>query len=462
MEWIEDLRWYFGGIIGIGFLWFVVTSIIENRWRAVTVASGLFLPVAALGWWVLSRGFSGRPWIMPVLFFTGVLCLILLSLPLGRRTGLRIEHEPDRVDERQAIFHRFYRIRPGQPEFTSYYQKFPEKLNFDEQVRAMPALGSPGSKTFDRLASPFEVAIFDVVERITRDVDMSPEPLDPSPIHVRPERMTSRIKGFARYLGADLVGITKLNPAFIYSHIGRSPGTWGAPIELPHPYAIAIAVRMNYRMIRHAPAPPTTTETAYQYFEAARIAMLVARYIQRLGFEARAHVDGNYRVMCVPVAADAGLGELGRIGLLITPEYGPRVRLSVVTTTLPLVQDPPRVFGVQDFCSFCRKCALNCPSGSITPGDKVVHNGVEKWLNEQESCYRFWRMNGTDCSVCVKVCPYSHPDTALHRLVRWFVRRNAIARRASLFWDDLLYGRRPPTSARWPSWHAVELPQEKG
>jgi len=31
---------------------------------------------------------------------------------------------------------------------------------------------------------------------------------------------------------------------------------------------------MDYRMIRHAPAPPTTTETAYQYFEAARIAML--------------------------------------------------------------------------------------------------------------------------------------------------------------------------------------------
>ncbi|GAG38682.1 unnamed protein product, partial [marine sediment metagenome] len=75
------------------------------------------------------------------------------------------------------------------------------------------------------------------------------------------------------------------------------------------------------------PASATTTETVFKYFEVAKIAMLVARYINLLGYEARAHVDANYRVTCGPIAVDAGLGELGRLGLLVTPQYGPRARL---------------------------------------------------------------------------------------------------------------------------------------
>ena len=54
-----------------------------------------------------------------------------------------------------------------------------------------------------------------------------------------PEEFTRRVKGFARYLGARLVGTTKLNPAYVYSHIGRSPGQWGDPIRLDHTHAVA-------------------------------------------------------------------------------------------------------------------------------------------------------------------------------------------------------------------------------
>jgi epoxyqueuosine reductase QueG len=54
---------------------------------------------------------------------------------------------------------------------------------------------------------------------------------------------------------------------------------------------------------------------------------------------------------------DAGLGEMGRFGYLITKELGPRVRLFAVTTDMPLVADRPVDIGVEDFCSFCKKCA---------------------------------------------------------------------------------------------------------
>jgi len=318
----------------------------------------------------------------------------------------------------------------------------------------LPQLASPGARCYDPITSPFQIALGDVLQRITREIEWQPEPVDGAPIAASPEEFTRRIKGFARYLGARLVGTTKLNPAHVYSHIGRSPGQWGAPIQLDPTHAVAIAVEMDHDMVRHGPDGAITTETTLKYFDVGVISMVVARYINLLGYEARAHVDGNYRVMCGPVAVDAGLGELGRLGLLMTPEYGPRVRLAVVTTALPLLQDQPIHFGVQHFCEICKKCATCCPSGSIDTGDKSVHNGVEKWQSNQQTCYGFWRSQGSDCGICMKVCPYSHPSTPMHNLVRRAIRRNPLARRAALWADDLFYGRTPTEAYPLPDWHA--------
>ncbi|HEX9974768.1 MAG TPA: reductive dehalogenase, partial [bacterium] len=356
-----------------------------------------------------------------------------------------------------ALFHRFYRLKPGSPEFEAYYHAHPEKIKIDDAIRSLPQLGNPGSKTYHPLLAPFHVAIFEVLEQMTRHIEWTPCPIESEKMNISPNEITERIKGFARYLGADLVGITKLNPAYVYSHIGRAPGNWGEAIELNHTHAIAIAVEMRHDMIRHAPESPTITESAFSYFENARIVMILAKYINLLGYEARAHVDGNYRVMCIPIAADAGLGELGRLGLLITPKFGPRVRLSVVTTNLPLKVDKPISFGVQDFCSFCKKCATNCPSRSIDLGEKKIYAGVEKWQSDQENCYRFWRKQGTDCAICVKVCPYSYPAAPIHNFVRWLVRRNHIARRLMFLGDTFFYGNRPKISASFQDWHNPNL-----
>lgn len=70
--------------------------------------------------------------------------------------------------------------------------------------------------------------------------------------------------------------------------------------------------------------------------------MQLAEFMRSIGYPARAHIDGSYRVVCPLVARDAGLGEIGRMGLLMTPELGPRVRIAVVTTDLPLVPDGTR------------------------------------------------------------------------------------------------------------------------
>jgi ferredoxin len=50
---------------------------------------------------------------------------------------------------------------------------------------------------------------------------------------------------------------------------------------------------------------------------------------------------------------------------------------------------------------------------------------------------------GTDCGRCVIVCPWSHPDNWLHRMVRFGIRNSAVFRRLAIRMDDLFYGRKP-------------------
>ena len=434
---------------------FILTCFQERDWSAAGRGCLFFVPMLGIFAISLIVDVPAQPWIVMAILVLGGVFVLLLILPSEPGRSIRLISRQEQIDERDALFHRFYRLTPGTPEFEAYYREHPDKANFDEMVRALPSLGRPGSKTYHPLASPLQVATFSVLNKITREIGWEAAPIEAQPVQASPEESTQCIKGFAHYLGADLVGMTRLNPAYVYSHIGRSPGEWGAPIELDHDYAIAIAVEMTHEMIRHAPETATTTETAFKYFESAKIAMILARYINLLGYEARAHVDGNYRVMCIPVAADAGLGELGRLGLLITPEFGPRVRLSLVTTNLPLLPDKPITFGVQHFCSFCKRCATNCPSGSIDAGEKAIYAGVEKWQSEQDNCYRFWRKQGTDCAICIKVCPYSNPNSLMHNMIRWVIRRNNLARRFAFWCDEFIYGDRRSNRFPTPHWHST-------
>ena len=448
------LGWIYFSILFFLSILSIHSFIQEKEWRALPKGILIFVPLLTIVAIFLVFDFPAKHWIVLSILIANAIFILIIIFPFNKPPSIQIKGKQKRVDERDALFHRFYRLKPGTPEFEAYYKDHPEKFEFDQKLRSMPGLGSSNSKSYHPLTAPFQEAIFSVLGRMTREIEWQPAPIEGKTAQTTPEEFTQRIKGFARYLGADLVGTTRLNPAYIYSHIARGPGEWGAPIKLNHTHAIAIAVEMRHDMIRHAPESPTITESAFSYYENAKIALVLAKYINFLGYDARAHVDGNYRVMCIPIAVDAGLGELGRLGLLITPQFGPRVRLSVVTTNLPLLQDAPIAFGVQHFCTICKKCAVNCPTGSIDMGEKAVHNGVEKWLSNQDNCYRHWRIQGTDCAICVKVCPYSYQKATMHNFVRWLVQRNNFARRMAFMGDHFFYGRRPKHSSPFPGWHS--------
>jgi reductive dehalogenase len=256
-------------------------------------------------------------------------------------------------------------------------------------------------------------------------------------------------------LGANLVGVAQINPLWVYSHRGEifhgNWEDWGKEIRLDHKYAVVFAEEMALELVGTAPHTPTTVESMKDYGKGAYISTQLAAFIANLGYSATADHLRHYEVILPPLAADAGLGEVGRLGYLITKEFGPRVRLSAVTTDLPLVPDKPVDIGAEDFCEFCKKCSACCPSQSIPMHDMKVFNGTLRWKLNDETCFDYWGKVGTDCNVCMRVCPWSHARTWPHRLIVWIISRNRFARRIFSVMDDIFYGRKPKpkTGPRW-------------
>jgi reductive dehalogenase len=208
---------------------------------------------------------------------------------------------------------------------------------------------------------------------------------------------------------------------------------------------------MRFEMVGTAPHTPTVIESMINYAKGAYLATQIAAYIANLGHSATANHLRHYDAVLVPLAVDAGLGELGRLGYLITKEYGPRVRLGAVTTNLPLVSDKPADIGVEDFCAICKKCSTCCPSQSIPSGQPTAVNGTLRWKLNEQTCFDYWARVGTDCNICMRVCPWSHARTFPHRLIVELVSRNRWSRRIFNAMDDVFYGRRPKPK-KGPPW----------
>lgn len=308
------------------------------------------------------------------------------------------------IDERDVMFSRMSRKKGTDP-YDEYYKSNPDLKETDDDLRSMPELDSEDTAMFDPLASPIVSATFNFLGDIKNLAD-GPK-LNAKQTIDTAENFTEKIKGLAKYYGAKLCKITSYDESYYYSHRGREDETYGDKVESKYKNTIVFAVEMDKDYIHTAPKLPEAIEVTKGYLDTAIIGMILTYYIKHLGYEARNHMDGNY-LMVLPLAGQkAGLGDIGRHGLLITEEYGPRIRLGAVSTNLPLVLDEDSDFSVTEFCEQCKKCIYTCP-GKAIPEKKIVDkNGVERWQIVQEECYRKWRMLGTDCGICLAACPFS-------------------------------------------------------
>ncbi len=211
-----------------------------------------------------------------------------------------------------------------------------------------------------------------------------------------PADAAAAVKRFARAIGADDVGIARLTPIMIRSGL-----------DLRHTNVVCMIVAEDYTEALKGPRA-TEQEACDAYLRCAEIATQMAAHIRSLGYPAIAHHNGACDVQAIPAMLDAGLGELGKHGSLVHPRFGASHRPGIVTTTMPLAVDAPRIFGVQDTCLSCNLCSNNCPGDAIPLREFTITEGVRRWVTDVEKCYVFSRLRAEYCHICVDVCPYVH------------------------------------------------------
>jgi reductive dehalogenase len=375
-----------------------------------------------------------------------------------------------RIDERDTLFSR-EALAPGSAHEQEYHARFPERAEVDRAL----ARFIEDKMAADSPADAWDKAIYGAHFVTTSALalpDMVDGPGEGTPVVLDPKDAAMRLKAFAASVGADDVRVGPLRPQWVYSHRGNRPffpasyvnppyfdGTpegyqgaaYGDPLTLDHPRALVMAFGQDLDRVQAGVGPAADHEVGAAYLRGAAVAVQLARFIRSLGYSARAHHLRNTMVMLVPVAVDAGLGELGRCGYVLSKELGANFRLAAVTTDMPLALDPPVDLKVRDFCSACKKCARTCPAGAISDGDPVEENGTRRWVLDREACLLYWGKAGSTCTICQSVCPWTKPRTLFHRVCAGAASRWPALHGLMVAGDDLLYGktfRRKPT----PEW----------
>ncbi len=299
-----------------------------------------------------------------------------------------------RKDERDILFARAT-YQKGSQQYEEYYNKNPEKLEYDEKMRKRSIMGDEHSVMYHPLLSNIPFSCFDFLGSIKHLSEGIPSD---TKVDGTPSQFSEVLIGLAKLYGACDVSIVKLKEDHYYSHKGRPANEYGNEIIPAYEFGIAFTVPMEKEFIDTAPNVTQSIGVTKGYIDAAIIGMVLSYYIRGLGYEARNNMDGNYLFPLPKLFQDAGVGEIGLNGLLITKRHGPRVRLGLVSTNIPLLETPKKKLHIRAFCNLCRICQKRCPPKAIK--DKL------KDFND-EVCLAMWQHFGSDCGICLASCPFS-------------------------------------------------------
>ncbi len=309
-----------------------------------------------------------------------------------------------RFDERQTVFMRRYWDREA-----SFFEK-----EYRSAAASRISEGAPGYSRLDFARVLASWTVHDCFggafswKRLGQ-ADPAMMQLGRHPVG-NPAEMSAEIKKTAKMFGADLVGICQVDERWIYSH-DRS----GDPVAIPREYrfAIVMGIAMDRDGVMTSPTYESAATTGVGYSKMAFAIACMAQFLRNLRYNAIPM--GNDTALSIPLAVDAGLGQLGRNGLLITPEYGSCIRLCKVFTDLPLEPDQPVDFGLVETCRDCRRCADACEADAIStvrdPSFDVAcpsnNTGILRWAVNADRCYDFWAKNTAACSNCIAACPFT-------------------------------------------------------
>ena len=239
---------------------------------------------------------------------------------------------------------------------------------------------------------------------------MDNSPRDDSNLAIKEADLQRRLEFFVYQNGGDLFGVADLEPAreFIVAQGGETTGKFAR--------AVSIGIRLSDVIVdQHSPEERRELSIywhhAYYVVNPALdfLAQIVQRELQSDGYRAfpipasvpydREALRG---VFSHKLAAHlAGLGWIGKSCLLITPDFGPRVRFATVLTDAPLQEGTP----LSKECGRCQACVVACPIKAFAGVEFQAAIPVEMRFNTR-ACSEYRRSH--PCGLCVAKCPVGY------------------------------------------------------
>lgn len=234
------------------------------------------------------------------------------------------------------------------------------------------------------------------------------------------------VRGKAVALGAALVGFSRLNAD------GCEDEGWKNFIRA-NPYSVAISLAYPISIeVCDTLLEQTNGETLRAFMTHVRgraevldsIGTKLVAFIEEKGFSAllipRKGFPCKKELPAVPLshmkyARLSGIGSMGDSGMLLTREYGPRVRLSTILTNCIDV-DGIKTHLMEEICTHCGACGDICPSGCITGGRFRLDDPQTQYVLK-DVCERYRVKNneiyGTRfCNLCMASCSIGMDRTA--------------------------------------------------
>jgi epoxyqueuosine reductase QueG len=208
-----------------------------------------------------------------------------------------------------------------------------------------------------------------------------------------PAAFTQAIRAEAAALGIGAIGFTAYDARYTYAEFAgtHDEGT-----------VIVCLVEQDWQATDTAPSARAERAAFVAYADLMQRVSRLGEFVERQGVRAHVHTFVG-ESLTIPYAVEAGLGQLGMNGQLLSPAVGSRARLSIITTDSLLVHDRPVDYGVNAICDACQACVRRCPVGAI-PNRRTEHRGVTKVKIKTERCFPVV-IQADGCAVCMKVCP---------------------------------------------------------
>ena len=237
------------------------------------------------------------------------------------------------------------------------------------------------------------------------------KPLPKLDIPDDPAVLSRNIKALGYFMGADAVGICAPPPPSFFVDDAD-----GLPYENKFKYAVVFLKRNDLATTMATEGADMIVDATAQrsYMHLTMISETVLSYIKTLGFEAESSDFRQSKNQMPSLIIAAGLAEACRMGIALNPFFGADFKSSAVLTNMTLLPDKPIDFGLQEYCGRCGICANHCIGGAISKGAKEIYNGYEKWVFDAEKCVVATANleDGTNCFMCIMMCPWTRPDTS--------------------------------------------------